>query len=65
MSKKKRKPVALSKKKTLFHEDLEGFDLKINTFGEMESTFSIDKLNTFLDIQIENKKLKPSPNQEE
>ena len=39
------------------HEELSGFDIKINPFGELESNFAIDKLNTFLDENVEDKKL--------
>ncbi len=39
------------------HEQLKGFDIKINEFGEIVSNFEIDKLNTFLDENVEDKKL--------
>lgn len=39
------------------HENLEGFDIKINSFGVMETSFQIDKLNDFLDKNVEDKKL--------
>lgn len=40
------------------HKDLEGFKMNINSFGEISSTFSIDKLNEFLNQNVEDKKLK-------
>ena len=40
-----------------FHESLQGFDIKVNSFGEMESTFEIDKLNDFLNKEVHDKKL--------
>lgn len=43
-----------------FHENLKGFDIKVNTFGEMESTFEIDRLNEFLNQEVPDKKLDPS-----
>lgn len=43
-----------------FHESLKGFDIKVNTFGEMESTFEIDKLNAFLNREVPDKKLDPA-----
>ena len=46
--------------KAAFHEGLEGFDIKISPFGELESTYEIDRLNAFLNRQIADKKLKPS-----
>ena len=42
------------------HEDLRGFNIKINPFGEMESNINIDKLNDFLNENVEDKKLKSS-----
>lgn len=39
------------------HKELKGFDIKINEFGEIVSNFEIDKLNTFLDENVEDKKL--------
>lgn len=39
------------------HDELKGFDIKINTFGEMQTNFEIDKLNTFLNENVEDKKL--------
>ncbi len=40
------------------HEELKGFDIKINEFGEIKSSLNIDKLNKFLDDNVEDKKLK-------
>jgi len=40
------------------HNDLDGFDIKVNTSGEIESTYSIDELNKFLNRNVEDKKLK-------
>lgn len=40
------------------HEDLEGFKMDINSFGEISSSFSIDKINEFLNKNVEDKKLK-------
>lgn len=40
------------------HKDLEGFKMSINSFGEISSTFSIEKLNEFLNKNVEDKKLK-------
>ena len=48
MPRKKKKPETSGDEKSSFHESLEGFDIKVNSFGQMESTFEIDKLNTFL-----------------
>ncbi|MBW3469025.1 hypothetical protein [Arthrospiribacter ruber] len=40
------------------HKDLDGFQMNINSFGEISSSFSIDKLNEFLNKNVEDKKLK-------
>lgn len=39
------------------HENLQGFDIKINEFGEMDRNLSVDRLNTFLDKNVSDKKL--------
>ena len=40
------------------HKDLEGFDIKINTFGEIQMSYDIEKINSFLNKNVEDKKLK-------
>ncbi len=40
------------------HDDLKGFKMDINSFGEISSSFSIDKINEFLNKNVEDKKLK-------
>ena len=47
------------------HKDLEGFKMNIDTFGEISSTFSIDKLNEFLNKNVDDKKLKDREDIEE
>lgn len=47
------------------HDELKGFDIKINEFGEMQSSFNIDKLNDFLNDNVEDKKLGNSVEEEE
>ncbi len=37
--------------------DLEGFDIKIDTFGRIESNYNIEKINKFLDKNVKDKKL--------
>jgi hypothetical protein len=46
------------KGKTEFHDDLKGFDIQINEFGEIVSNVEVDQLNTFLDENVDDKKLK-------
>lgn len=50
----KKKPI---KGKPEVHKDLDGLDFKINTFGEIKSTMDLDKLNKFLNENVEDKKL--------
>ena len=40
-----------------FHDELEGFDIRVNAFGELESSFDIDKINAFLNEKVDDKKL--------
>lgn len=40
------------------HKDLDGFDIKINSFGEIQMSYEIDKINDFLNKQVDDKKLK-------
>jgi len=47
------------------HKDLEGFKMNIDTFGEISSSFSIDKLNDFLNKNVDDKKLKDREDIEE
>ncbi len=47
------------------HEDLEGFELKVDAFGEIKSNVSIDDINLFLNKNVEDKKLKDREDIEE
>lgn len=40
------------------HHDLKGFDIKINQFGEVISSIKPEKLNEFLNENVDDKKLK-------
>lgn len=40
------------------NEKLTGFDIRINEFGEIVTSFEVDKLNAFLDDNLEDKKLR-------
>lgn len=39
------------------HEKLKGFDIRINEFGQIESTLNVEKLNEFLDEEVVDKKI--------
>ena len=45
-------------KKPKVNKELKGFEIKVNSFGEINSTFDLDKLNEFLDKNVDDKKLK-------
>ncbi|MTI31856.1 hypothetical protein [Xanthovirga aplysinae] len=38
--------------------ELNGFEIKINTFGEIKSNYNIDKINEFLNKEVDDKKLR-------
>jgi hypothetical protein len=59
MSKKKKK----EEEQPRVHEELKGFKMEINSFGEISSSFSIDKINEFLNKNVEDKKLKDREDQ--
>lgn len=40
------------------HPDLEGFDVRLNPFGEVDMTIPIDRLNDFLDRKVDDPKLR-------
>ena len=44
--------------KPAVHSDLKGFDITINEFGEIITSLEVDKLNTFLDVNVIDKKQK-------
>ncbi|RDV14336.1 hypothetical protein DXT99_14510 [Pontibacter diazotrophicus] len=54
---KNKKDDKSSKKKSKVHKDLEGFEIKVNEHGEIISNYSIDKINDFLNQNVEDKKL--------
>lgn len=39
------------------HRDLSGFEISIDQFGELKSNLAIEKLNDFLDKNVDDKKL--------
>ena len=56
MSKKKD-----TKGKPKVDPELEGFDIEINSFGEIKSNFDIGRINKFLNERVEDKKLRDRP----
>lgn len=45
------------KKKPKVHKELDGLEVSINQFGELKSNMNIDKINEFLNKNVEDKKL--------
>ncbi|GAB3913088.1 hypothetical protein GCM10028803_56780 [Larkinella knui] len=58
MAKKITKPEDQPNEKPRVHKELEGFDIKINTFGEITNSYDIDKINAFLNKTVDDKKLR-------
>lgn len=54
------KKKSLEKKKPDVNSELEGLDVNINSLGEIQSTYDIDKINDFLDTHVDDKKLRNS-----
>ena len=54
MAKKKKKK---QDKEPDIHENLEGFEININEFGQIETSYKIDRVNEFLNKNVEDKKL--------
>lgn len=54
---KNKKESKNEKKKSRVHKDLEGFEIKVNEHGEIISNYSIDKINDFLNQNVDDKKL--------
>mgnify|MGYP005831249975 CR=1 FL=1 len=50
---KKNKP----KPKPKVHKELSGFDISIDQFGEIRSNMNIEKINEFLNENVDDKKL--------
>ena len=45
------------KPKPKVHKDLQGLDIVIDQFGEIKANMNIEKLNDFLDKNVDDKKL--------
>lgn len=55
MTKKQKK--ITPKPKPRVHKDLQGLDITIDQFGEIKANMNIEKLNEFLDKNVDDKKL--------
>ena len=52
-AKNKKKP-----EKPRVNKELEGFDIEIDAFGEIKTNYDINKINEFLNREVDDKKLK-------
>lgn len=54
-----KKEIKVSKKqgKPRVHKELSGFEVSIDQFGELKSSMDIEKINKFLDANVDDKKL--------
>jgi hypothetical protein len=46
-----------NKAKPKVHKELQGFDVSIDSFGEIKSNMDIEKINQFLNQNVDDKKL--------
>ena len=53
-----RKREQKDEEKARVHDELDGFDISINTFGEIRSSLNIDEINKFLNREVDDKKLR-------
>lgn len=58
MKKKKEKKSEVTRKN--LHKDLQGFDIQLNAFGQIETTIQLEDLNTFLNTHLPDRKLNNS-----
>jgi hypothetical protein len=63
MAKSGKKPP--NKPKPRVHKDLQGMDIVIDQFGEIKGNMNIEKLNEFLDKNVDDKKLAERDDYEE
>lgn len=52
-------------KKPRVHKELEGFEISIDPFGELKSNVDIEKINEFLNRNVDDKKLAERDDYEE
>ena len=51
--------------KARVHRDLDGLEVSINQFGELKTNMNIEKINEFLDKNVDDKKLEERTDYEE
>ncbi len=61
----KKKDSDKKKQKPTVNPELEGFNVEIDSFGELKTSYDIDKINSFLNKNVEDKKLQERDDYEE
>lgn len=54
----KKRPKKKTKGKPKVNKELEGFDIEIDAFGEIKTNYDINKINEFLNREVDDKKLR-------
>lgn len=59
MAKKDKEKKGKDKKedKPNVHDELKGFDIEINEFGQIKTSYDVNKINKFLNQNVQDKKL--------
>jgi hypothetical protein len=54
----RKKPKKKKTEKPSVNKELEGFDIEIDAFGEIKTNYDINKINEFLNREVDDKKLR-------
>jgi len=57
MAKKEKKKPVRKEAKPKVHKELEGLQISVDQFGEIKSNMNIEKINEFLNKNVDDKKL--------
>lgn len=58
MAKKKETKGNAKPEKPRVNKELDGFDIQVNSFGEIITNYDLDKINEFLNRNVDDKKLR-------
>ncbi len=58
MAKKKETKGSAKGEKPRVNKELNGFDIQVNSFGEIITNYDLDKINEFLNRNVDDKKLR-------
>lgn len=58
MAKKKESKDGAKGAKPKVNKELDGFDIQVNSFGEIITNYDLDKINEFLNRNVDDKKLR-------